>query len=490
MAFGVPPVYSGTPTRRRTAPPTGTTTPSQTTTTTTTAPPPPPSSPVPTGTTPQPPSPTPTLPTTPIVIVPPRTAQGPPHPTQGYPTKTTNPLIPYENNQLISPTQWSQRWPTVPYPTQSVRPEDAQAVIVDQYNRQTADTLDRQLSGADTLAAQYDAWLRSTQARSLGQLTSGVASATGINNLNNRALEQSARNQLGLNMEQRIRNGFDQQGVEVSNRYIGNLWGLAGEQRDADIGRIRGQWALRNGQVVSDQDYIRGVWGRATEQFGADQAQSAAMADQARLGYGYAANDLQNTTNRVSLQEQANRRSATSEAAGRGSFGSAGFRDNISDIGELASLSRESAWNQYEQRRDATTGELRDIDYGRGNLDRRYAGEVADFQKQLEDNQRGYESDVLGYRYGIGQADRDFRGTTASLAKQLEDNKLAKLGLQSMARSYGIQDRDIMQTLETATQRNNINLAQLIGEMNATYAQGDADRIFQFNQFLHNLIGI
>lgn len=490
MAFGTPPVFpastgsrrraSGTegpptaqPPQKQETPPTPTTTPPTTT----------PSTP-PTGTLPNPdpgpPNPNPAPPASfpPITLPTGRVIGG------------QQPAIPYYNNEIILPSEWSQAYPGVPYPTGSVRGEDASRVQLDQYMTQTEADRVAQTSAADALGSQYEAWLRGTQERSFGQLLGGIGSASGINQLNNRALQNSADNQLALNNEQRIRNGLDQQGIDVSNRYLGVQRGLAGEQRNADIGRIQGQWALRNGQIVSDQDYIRGVWGRATEQYGADQAQSAAMADQARLGYGYAADDLSNQVNRVGLQEGANRRAAVSDSAGRGAFGSAGFKDNVADIGELADLSRESAWNQYERSRDATTGELRDIDYGRGNLDRRYAGDVANFQKQLEDNQRNYEGDVLNFRYGIGQADRDYRNTTAGINRQLEDNNLARQALQSMARSYGIQDRDIVQTLQTATERNNINLSQLISDMNVAYQQGDADRILQFNQFLYNLIGM
>jgi hypothetical protein len=399
-------------------------------------------------------------------------------------------MIPYENNQLITPTEWAKRFPNSPYPNIGIRPEDASTILLDQYQMQTADNLERSNTAANTLASQYDAWLRSTQARSLGQLTTGIASATGINDLNNRALGQSAGNQLGLSIEQTVRNRLDQMGLGNSNNLINQQLGLAGEQRSADIGRIKDQWSLRNGQLVSDNDYIRGVWGRTTEQYGADQSNMARLAQQTQQGYGYAASDLENSTNRANLQESTSRRSATSQAAGAGAFGSAGFRDNIEDIGGLANLNRESAWNTYEQRRDQVTGQLGDIDYGRGNLDRRLQGDVAGYQKQLDDHNRNYQGDVINYRYGIGQADRDYRGTANQLEKALKDNSLAAQGLESMARSYGIQRKDIIQTLSTATQRNNINLAQMIGEMNAAYQQGDSDRIFQFNQFLANMMGM
>jgi len=398
-------------------------------------------------------------------------------------------MLPYDGQVVILPSDWAKRYPGQPYPLDTVRPEDAQKVLIDQTMSGSADAMERQSQAAGTLASQYDAWLRSTQARALGQLTGGIGSASSINSLNNDALKRSAINQLGLNFEQQNRNSLDRLSLQNSNQLANTNLGLAGQQRDADIGRIKGQWQLRNGQFVADQDYVRGVWGRTTEQFGADQAQSAAMADQARLGYGYAAADLENQTNRTNLQESSNRRAATSDAAGRGAFGSAGFRDNISDIGELAGLNREAAWNTYEQQRDSTTGQLRDIDYGRGNLDRRYVGDVADYQKQLGDNSRNYQGDVLNYQYGIGQAGRDYTATAASINKQLQDNKYADQALQSMARTLGIQSKDITQTLATATQRNNINLTQLISDMNSAYLQGDADRVQQFNQFLYQLIG-
>lgn len=399
-------------------------------------------------------------------------------------------MIPYENNKLIPPADWTQRFPNSPYPVDHVSPEDAQTVQLGLYAQQTADAMERQAAGANTLADQYDAWLRNTQARAFGQLTSGVASATGINDLNNRQLKSSAINQLGLNAEAKFRNGLDLAGVNNSNSLINQNMGLAKEQYDADTGRIKGQWQLRNGQLVSDNDYIRGVWGRAGEQLGADQSNMSRLAAQAQLGYGYAASDLENATNRANLQESTSRRAATSDAAGRGAFGSSGFQDNISDITELAGLNRDSAWNTYEQRRDAVTGNLGDISFERGNLDRRYQGDVASYQKQIDDNDRNYAGDVLNFQYGLGQAGRDYRQTTAGLNKQLQDNKLAAQAIQSIARGYGIQDKDIVATLKTATERNNINLSQMIGEMNAAYQQGDSDRIQQFNQFMYQMIGI
>jgi hypothetical protein len=493
MAFGVPPFApTGTNGRRRSnatpppiaAPPN----PDYASTTTTTAPPPttPPPSPVPTGTIPTGPA-VPNSPTNPNLPV--RPAAGPPYQGQ-FPPVYQVPMIPYENNALIPPSEWAKRYPGSPFPTDHVSPQDAQTVMLDQYMLDLAGQKTASQTAADQLAGQYDAWLRSTQGRALGQLTGGIGTATAINDLNNKALYQSGGNQLALNIEQLVRNKLDQQGIAASDQQIKSTLGLAAEQLHADTARIKGQWQLRNGQFVSDQDYIRGVWGRATEQYGADQAQSAALADQARLGYGYAAADLENSVNRTNLQEGANRRAATSDAAGRGAFGSSGFRENVADIGELAELNRDSAWNQYEQVRDNVTGQLRDIDYGRGNLDRRLQGDIAGFQKQLGDNERNYQGDILNYQYGIGQANRDFRQTAASVDKALQDNRLAAQGLDSMARSLGIQNRDIIQTMNTAAQRNNINLSQVIADMNTAYQQGDADRIFQFQQFITNLMGM
>lgn len=493
MALGVPPyAASGTNGRRKTqaAPPIASPPNpeyAQGTTTTTTAPPPPPQTP-PTGTVPNPLQPlVPNSPANPNQ--PYRPAAGPPGPNGQYPQPYQVPQIPYQDNKVILPSTWQSQYPGVPYPFDSVSSADAQNVLIDQTMLGSADTLSRQGAAANTLASQYDAWLRSTQARALGQLTGGIASASAINGLNNNALKQSAVNQLGLNWEQQVRNNIDRMQLGNANNLLNTNLGLAGQQRDADKNRIMGQWQLRNGQLVADQDYIRGVWGRTTEQYGADQAHSQELADQARLGYGYAANDLQNQTARTNLQESANRRAAQSDAAARGAFSSSGFRENLADIAELGQLGRESAWNQYEQQRDSVTGQLQNIDYGRGNLDRQYAGNIADYQKQLGDVGRNYQGDVLNYQYGLGQANRDYASTAAQINKQLADNRYADQALQSMARSLGIQSKDITQTLATATQRNNINLSQLIADMNSAYQQGDADRVQQFNQFLYQLIG-
>ncbi len=363
--------------------------------------------------------------------------------------------------------------------TESPRPQ------IDRWNDQQAEAD----SAANVIANQYETWFNNTQDRALGGYLGGVNTASQVNGLNNRALEDSAGNQLALSQEQTYRNGLDMTGLGLTNNLLRTQLGLAGEQRGADIGRIKDQWALRNGQHVSDQDYIKGVWGRATEQHGADTQQSIAMADQARLGYGYAGADLENSTNRANLQESTARRGAMSAAAGAGAFGSAGFRDNVGDITELAGLNRDSAWNTYEQQRDSVTGNLRDISYGRGNLDRRYTGDVADFEKQLGDNDRNYQGDINQFQYGIGQANRNYRGDAAQIDKALQDNTLAMRGLESMARSYGIQRKDIVETLKTATERHNINLTQLISEMNTAYSQGNQDRIFQFQQFVSQLIG-
>jgi hypothetical protein len=202
-----------------------------------------------------------------------------------------------------------------------------------------------------------------------------------------------------------------------------------------------------------DSQFIRDTWGLTNEQKSLDDANYYRMVDQTKLGYDFANSAFDLANRQTAMQEGVNTRSAVSDASGRGAMLSAGYGDNLTDIKTQADISRQGAFDNQRQAHAAVGNQLGDL-----------------YHNQASSN-IAYRNDTLGFQH------------------QLDKNDLAKAAIDSMAKEYGIRAKDMQQSLAAAIQKNNLNNAQVISQLNQAYQSGNAQEIAQMNQFLATLMG-
>lgn len=439
MPLAVPPIVQGKPLKPlrkgtpRDAPP-PTTVPSSpgngTSPPTTTVPPPPtttPSAP-PTGTT------TPTLPNP--------TPTAPPVTTPSTPTTGTNPPS-APNSPPGGPSAGDQR-PTTPQPQKPQTGPVYQETIVP-----GADAL----GPAGDLADQYDTWLKEQQRKNTGNYQTSVDLANAANDLNNRALSESIENQRGLLDEGRYRNALDQN----SNVATGQMYA-----RDKDLMAM---------QYGADMDWIAKTWGITDQQYAADVKNLNAMKSQIRGEGQFAQRQYGISEAGTNLQETVNYQGAESDASTRGAMLSQGFGDSVSAIGEQARIGHSSNQLALDRAMAQMRGDLRNADYQIGTRGRQHEGDINNLTHQKA-------STTISY-------DRNLN----SLNNAMTQNGYAMQALQSIAREYGIRDKDLVQTLANKTAMNNLDATQIINGLTQAYEKNDAELIQQYNQFLAYLMG-
>ena len=202
-----------------------------------------------------------------------------------------------------------------------------------------------------------------------------------------------------------------------------------------------------------DAQFIRDTWGLANEQKTVDDANMQRLIGQANEGYGFANRQFDLANQATGLQEGINTRAAVSDASGRGATLSAGFMDNLGDIKAQADISRGRSALDQSQAFSSITGNIGDL------YNRQASSDIS------------YRNDVRGFQ------------------QQLDRNSFAKSAIDSMAREYGIRAKDMQQSLAAAIEKNNLNSAQVVSQLNQAYLSGNAQQIAQINQFLATLIG-
>jgi len=202
-----------------------------------------------------------------------------------------------------------------------------------------------------------------------------------------------------------------------------------------------------------DAKFITDTWGLSNEQKILDDANVQRLIGQVEEGYGFANRQFDLANQATDLQQGINTRAAVSDATGRGAMLSAGFMDNLSDIKTQADISRGRAVLDQSQAFSGITGNIGDLKNRQANTDIAYRNSVLGFQQQLD------------------------------------NNSLAKSAIDSMAREYGIRAKDMQQSLAVAIEKNNLDNAQVIGQLSQAYQSGNAQQIAQMNQFLATLIG-
>jgi hypothetical protein len=305
---------------------------------------------------------------------------------------------------------------------------------------------------ANQQASQYQAQLDAQHAGGVSSFWNNAGNATGLNNLNNYALQQSTNNQLALNHEGAIQNGLDHQ-TNANN-----------------LGLLRTQGKLLDQQFHTDQNFINATWGLNNQQYAADQQNFAGQAKQLKGEYGFADRNQQLAMQQAGLSRDANNQSAMSQAASSGSLLAQGTGDNFRNIGTQYGIAQGNANLSHDQAYAQIGGDLRNLYHQQTTSQINHKGDANNFQHQLDT--------------GVNS----WKGNAAQINNAVANNFVAKQGLDSMAREFGIKATDLNQSLANAVQKNNLNLNQVIQGLSDAMTSGDNGRIQQYNQFMAQLI--
>lgn len=200
--------------------------------------------------------------------------------------------------------------------------------------------------------------------------------------------------------------------------------------------RIRNE--LARAQGVNDAALLRQQKGFAGEQKVLDEAAINAA-------WGFNDQSFGLAKDKLAFAKDVNTQSAMSDAASRGAIMAQGTQDNFANIE-----------TQYSQ---GMTGAGIDYSATQANLT----------------HQRG-SNDV------------NYRGNIAQFDTALANNSLADAALKKLAGSYGVSSRNMNLALANALERNNLDAANTIEQINRAYDSKDATLINQTTQMIDQIL--
>lgn len=333
----------------------------------------------------------------------------------------------------------------------------------------------------NNLLNQFDAWMRQQQSGLSQQYGTDLAYANTVTGMNQDILRRGLGVDLGLLGERRYRD------VDLAGeKNAVDKW-----RNDVDLNLIGQQMGLRREQFDSDNQYIEAVQGLLNERRGTAgdrfNTNDAFLQQQARdtlAQYGFNNRSFQLDQQGNMLQRDTNRRAASSDAAGRGAFGSSGFRDNIGDIAKQFGISQEEAKLAFDKANQSVDEQGRVIGNNRDNLGFGYRDQITGFNQEqagLDRNRRdtsiGYRGDLLG-----------FEGRKADNTARRKDLELVDKGLASLAREYGIKEGDLRAGFGEAVTKLGLDLHQTELQLQRMLNSGNADLAAQATNFMSQMM--
>ena len=319
------------------------------------------------------------------------------------------------------------------------------------------------------------------QDRLASRYAGDAASAAGRRDLNLSILEQGLDTDLGLLGEREFRD------IDLERE------GIAGRRSDlAQYMQILGaREGIRRDQYVTDRDYfnaLNNLLGRerslAYDRFQSNDSYLQRVAQDNLLQYGFANRDFEQRMGANRLQRDTSRRSATSDAAGRGAFGSAGFRDNLQTIMDQYGLSAEQAQLALDQANQSIGERDRSIGNERDNLRFGYDGQVIGFDRDAEGLTRSAATNYNNYREAL----QGFRRERVGLNAQGRELDLADRALDSLAREYGIKREDLNSQFRNNVTSLGLDYSDTIRQLNDWLASGNAQLAYQAQQFMDQIM--
>jgi hypothetical protein len=347
--------------------------------------------------------------------------------------------------------------------------------------RQQFGAQQQQASQRSSLLDQFDSLSNLNSLNLQTQFQQGSAMAQARHDMNVDHATTNVYNDLGVLGQQRFRavdlarddnraallHNSNMRGVLDTSR------GLVGQDFSRQQGFLNDQIGFLNERQRLAYDQFQ-----STDQFAGQQARDL-MAQ-----YGFAGRQFAQTQEEAFANRDTQRRAATSDAAARGAFGSAGFGDNIQDI-----------HGQYSRNMDANTLQL---DRTTQSIDER----DREIGQQRKDLRIGYAGQQVGFRQdarGINNAHDINRISTEGQYNQLRgqysanDLQRANLqnvdkGLSSLAKEYGLREQDIKNQFEQGLDRMGLDLNDTQQKLGQMLASGNAQLIAQANQFMSQMM--
>ena len=352
--------------------------------------------------------------------------------------------------------------------------------IADQQRQQLL-AQDQQATHRNSLVDQFGA-LNDLNALNLQQqFDQGSAMAQGRYDMNLDHMTTNVYNDLGVLGQQRFRAidlaGADNRAALLHNA---NMRGVLDTSKD-----LVGQDYTRQQGFLNDQiGFLNDRQDLAYNQFQSSDEYAGQQARDLMAQYGFAGRQFAQTQEEAFANRETQKRAASSDAAARGAFGSAGFGDNLQDI-----------YGQYGRTMDANTLQLDRTNQSIDERDR-------DIGQQREQLRFGYEGQQIGFRQdarGINNQHDINRISSEGQYNQLKgqysanDLQRANLqnvdkGLQSLAKEYGLKEADIKNQFNQAVDRMGLDLNETQQQLGQMLASGNAQLIAQANQFMSQMM--
>lgn len=324
--------------------------------------------------------------------------------------------------------------------------------------------------------------LQNMQSANLGnQYTSGTGMATARYDLGMDQLSSGLNIDLGMLGEQRYRAvDLAQQDNAAQLNYLNQMYGITDARRG-----IRGQQhSNQQGYLNQQAGFINTAQDTAYDRFNTNDAYMAGQAQDLMAQYGFNTRAYDQDVQGAFAQRSTQQRGAVSDSAARGSFSSAGFRDNISDIHgqydqavNAADLGLDMANQQVDERGRAIGNNRDNLRFGYADTTLGFDRDKAALTNAHNINNTGYADDLQAYKATYAGLDRD-RAKTQNV----------DAGLRSLGREYGLKEADINNQFRNATTALKLDYNDTMQQLEQMMASGNANLYAQAMQFMQQMM--
>lgn len=316
----------------------------------------------------------------------------------------------------------------------------------------------------------------------IGQYDQGMASAQGRYDYGRGVLEQGAYTDRALLDQRQFRDvDLARQNTGIDQNYLGTMRDVAGQQ-----------YGIAQQRFGDEQKHINDMIGQmnarqttAFNRFNTNQAFLGQQAADNAQQYGFTSRAFDQDVRGNMLQRETSKRAATSDAAARGAFGSAGFGDNIDDIMAQYGLSQEQAGLALDRANQQTDERDRGIGNDRKNLGFSYEDQQAGFREQGFGFDRAHQGNI---RTAEGDK-QQFRGQMAGFDRDRDKLSNVNAGLDSLAKEYGIKRGDIENQFKNAVTGMGLDFADTQTKLEQMMNSGNAALAQQAIAFQQQMMG-
>lgn len=313
------------------------------------------------------------------------------------------------------------------------------------------------------------------------QFNQDSAMAQGRYDMNLDHMTTNVYNDLGVLGQQRFRSvDLARDDNRAALLHNANMRGVL----DTTRGLVGQDFSRQQGYLNQQTGFLNDRQDLAYNQFQSSDQYAGQQARDLMAQYGFAGRQFAQTQEEAFANRGTQVRAATSDAAARGAFGSAGFGDNIQDI-----------YGQYGRSMDANTLQLdrttqsiderdREIGNQRQNLRFGYEGQQIGFRSDAAQINNAHEQNRIGTEGEYNQ----LRGQYSANDLQRANLQNVDKGLSSLAKEYGLREADIKNQFEQAVDRMGLDLNETQQKIGQMLRSGDAQAVAQANQFMAQMM--